>query len=86
MKPICLPSIDKLAELDQNTRKGSEVNVAGFGATNGDGQLAETIQHATLKIVQREDCSGGHYGITGDQLCAMGESANICQVRSKLTY
>ena len=79
VKPVCLPDINKLAEYENKTKIGSKVEVAGFGATNSWGHLAQTVQHTTLNILPKANCSAGVYGITGDQLCAIGPSSNVCQ-------
>ena len=80
---ICLPDINRLADFEEFIEIGSKVNVFSFGKTGpGVVDVAERLQNTELDILPAENCSaefqGGLFGATGDQLCTIGEKANVC--------
>lgn len=74
-------------DLDENT----DVNVYGWGLTDGTGStLPENLQKGTLKVLSNENCQkiwGDVNGITDTMICALdseGKTQQACNVSDNL--
>ncbi|NXA43384.1 TMPS4 protease, partial [Eudromia elegans] len=65
-KPICLPYFD------EELRPGTALWITGWGYTQENGKLSETLQEAQVKLIDNQSCNrvAYHGEVTEKMLCA----------------
>merc|ERR1712008_55856 len=86
VSPICMPSLDFLAESGDSKFTGKPGFVAGWGSTRFRGKTSPILMQATLSVQANEDCAKAFEevssaNITPTKMCAIDEESiqDACQ-------